>query len=89
MNEIGKMSFASVIFVLAACTAPTPKVTEQEALNLLNQGNVTEIGVSHSGWTILTLRDGRHVRNRAEIIGYPGELLKNCKDCSNVAQWIE
>jgi hypothetical protein len=76
--------------VLTACDSPPSQgVTEVEALELLNAGKVTEIGVSHSGWTTLTLSDGSYVQNRAEIIGYPAELLSKCASCDNVIQWIE
>lgn len=64
-------------------------LTKQAAVELLDQDKVKEIGVTHSGWTLLTLTDGTTVANKAEEIGYPEELLKMCKNCSNVTQWIE
>jgi hypothetical protein len=89
VKKLVRISVISVILGLAACAASTPTINKEAAIELLDQGKVTEIGVTHSGWTILTLRDGTHVSNKAEEIGYPEELLKICKSCSNVSQWIE
>lgn len=80
----------STIVLVSACSdLYTPTVSKSEAIELLSAGEVTEIGVSHSGWTIMTLADGNYVRNRADIIGYPWELLATCMECAQVSQWIE
>lgn len=89
MNNFRKISIATVVLALSACSNPAQKVTKDEAIALLNEGQVSAIGVSHSGWTILTLVDGKHVHNRAKKIGYPAQLLEACAECSNVGQWIE
>jgi hypothetical protein len=89
VRKLVRISLISVILGLGACAAATPKLTKQAAIDLLDQGKVAEIGVSHSGWTILTLTDGTYASNKAEEIGYPEELLKICKNCSDVSQWIE
>lgn len=85
-----KKLLITVMVLFAACSnPPPPTISKSEAIDLLNAGEVTEIGVSHSGWTTLTLLDGNYVGNRAEIIGYPRELLANCLECAHVSQWIE
>lgn len=80
----------TLILPFVACsTGPVANVTREEAIELLNAGRVSAIGVSHSGWTSLSLDDGEIRQNKAEVIGYPDSLLAECADCSNVAQWIE
>lgn len=74
---------------MSACDASSARLTADEAIQLLNDGKVTEIGVSHSGYTILTLEDGSAVGNKAAVIGDPEELLKKCSNCSDVSTWIE
>ena len=75
--------------VLSACVSPKSNLSKDEAVRLLNEGQVTEMGVTHGGWNILTLKDGTFVGGRAVVIGYPDELLDLCAECSYVVQWME
>ena len=76
--------------MLAACVQqPVADVDRAEALELLNSGQAVAIGVSYDGWVILSLEDGSFRTNRAEVLGYPKELLEACGDCSEVRVWLE
>lgn len=86
-----KVAFFTLLMsvILSACGSPTERISKAVALELLNAGEVTEIGVTHSGWTTMTLNDGSYVQNLADVIGYPAELLEGCSNCENIIQWIE
>ena len=76
--------------VLAGCSKePVADVDRVEALELLNSGQVVGIGVSHDGWVVMSLEDGSFRTNKAEVLGYPRELLAECGDCSEVSVWLE
>lgn len=77
------------LILTVGCSAERDDLKRSEAIELLNAGVVMSIGVSASGWTILTLKDGRYRQNKATVVGYPKELLAACVDCSNVSRWIE
>ncbi|KNG93200.1 hypothetical protein ATO11_12120 [Pseudaestuariivita atlantica] len=79
----------AVVGLTACSTTQSRHVTRAEALELMNTGKVTEIGVTHSGETILTLRDGSFVSNHVDVIGYPRQLLAECAACEDVTHWIE
>lgn len=80
-----RISFVCATMLLVACDMPEANITRSEAVELLTSGEVSKIGVSHSGWTYLTLRDGSYRQNRAAKIGSPNQLLDQCSDCSNVS----
>ena len=79
-----------LVLVLAGCSKePVADVDRVEALELLNSGQVVGIGVSHDGWVVMSLEDGSFRTNRAEVLGYPRELLAGCGDCAEVSVWLE
>ena len=90
MKKLYVVMLLIVGITLASCSRQTtPTISRTEAINLMNEGKVTEIGVTHTGWTILTLEDGTFVQNSADVIGFPGDLLSNCLNCENTSRWIE
>jgi PBP1b-binding outer membrane lipoprotein LpoB len=80
------------MFLTACANKPAntaESITRDEAIQLLNEGKVTAMLTTHSGWVILTLTDNTARANKVEIIGSAKQLLEECVDCSDVRVWIE